>query len=177
MPTRIDCQNGAELIADDWTLLPREPAPELPTAAADFPKHSLLPLSAWLSLAPELQAALLKAGDCGVWLDSDEDPALLSDEACARLPLIAVNFPLLADGRGFSIGRLLAEQRGFDGELRAIGHFIPDQLFYLRRCGFNSFLPEQQQHMQDALGLLQSFDVCYQGAVEPPLPLYRHRQR
>ncbi|MBT7719796.1 MAG: DUF934 domain-containing protein, partial [Halieaceae bacterium] len=45
------------------------------------------------------------------------------------IPLVLVNFPTFMDGRGFSYGRELRE-RGYRGELRAVGHFMRDQLTY-----------------------------------------------
>ena len=55
---------------------------------------------------------------------------------------IAVNFPKFRDGRGFTHIRALREH-GFTGEIRAIGHVLPDQFMSLCRCGVSSvMLPE-----------------------------------
>ncbi len=65
--------------------------------------------------------------------DADLDPVLL------RLPEIAVirvAFPSFADGRGFSIARIL-RRAGFTGRLRAAGHLIADQYAMARRSGFD----------------------------------------
>ena len=56
-------------------------------------------------------------------------------------PVIAVDFPRFADGRGYSIGFNLRARLGFKGELRAIGDVLRDQLFYMRRVGFDAFEP------------------------------------
>jgi len=42
--------------------------------------------------------------------------------------VIGVNFPAFADGRGYSLARLLKERYGFKGEIRAIGDVLIDQL-------------------------------------------------
>jgi len=56
-----------------------------------------------------------------------------------RFPVIAVNFPKYADGRGFSIARLLRDRDGYRGEIRAVGDFFLDQLPYMRRVGIDAF--------------------------------------
>ncbi|MCB1842813.1 MAG: DUF934 domain-containing protein, partial [Halioglobus sp.] len=48
------------------------------------------------------------------------------------IALIAINFPVFTDGRGFSYARELRE-RGYTGELRAVGDVLVDQLAYMRR--------------------------------------------
>ncbi|WP_210238673.1 DUF934 domain-containing protein [Cohaesibacter sp. CAU 1516] len=56
------------------------------------------------------------------------------------IALIAISFPAFSDGRGFSSARLLKERYGYKGEIRAVGHFILDQMPFLERCGVDSFL-------------------------------------
>ena len=48
--------------------------------------------------------------------------------------MIRVDFPSFADGRGFTIARVL-RLRGFKGHLRAKGHVIADQYAMARRAG------------------------------------------
>jgi uncharacterized protein (DUF934 family) len=63
-----------------------------------------------------------------------------SDAAPEDIPLtpqaIRVDFPSAADGRGFTIARLL-RLRGYTGRLRARGHVIADQYAMARRSGFD----------------------------------------
>lgn len=54
------------------------------------------------------------------------------------LDIVVVQFPKVRDGRGFTIARALREQYGFEGDIRAIGHFLPDQFTALTTCGFSS---------------------------------------
>lgn len=56
---------------------------------------------------------------------------------------IDIRFAKFGDGRGFSLAAMLRE-RGFTGDLRAIGDILPDQAGYLRRAGFNFTAPDQQ---------------------------------
>lgn len=71
----------------------------------------------------------------GVDLASDADPGGLRDHLEA-IPLIRVDFPSFADGRGFTIARRLRDM-GFAGRLRAKGHVIADQYAMARRSGFD----------------------------------------
>lgn len=56
-----------------------------------------------------------------------------------RLAYVAVDFPSFADGRGFSAARILREQIGYEGDIRAAGKYILDQVPLARRCGVSSF--------------------------------------
>ena len=91
-----------------------------------------------------------------------------------ELPLVLVNFPTFMDGRGFSYGRELRE-RGYKGELRAVGHFMRDQLTYLSRCGFDAFQFEDESELEAALQSLADFSEYYQASVDRPQPLFRRR--
>jgi uncharacterized protein (DUF934 family) len=107
-------------------------------------------------------------------LEPADDPAKFADRlgAVAR---IEVNFPSLADGRGYSIARLLRERHGYAGELRAVGDVQRDQLFYLARCGFDAFLLRKDEDAEDALAAFEDFSEAYQASVERPQPLFRRR--
>ena len=111
--------------------------------------------------------------DTAVQLEPGQAPAPLLPHL-DELALIVVNFPAFTDGRGFSYGRELSE-RGFRGELRASGHFIQDQMTYLRRCGFNAFSMADESLLEAALGSLNDFSETYQAAPDQPLPLFRRR--
>jgi len=58
----------------------------------------------------------------------------------SRFSSIAIDFPAFTDGRGYSTARLLSERYGFDGELRATGDVLHDQIPLMRRCGFNALI-------------------------------------
>ena len=50
--------------------------------------------------------------------------------------MIRIDFPSFADGRGFTLARLI-RLLGFTGRLRAKGHVIADQYAMARRSGFD----------------------------------------
>lgn len=81
--------------------------------------------------------AALNDAHPGVAIDlaSSNDPNELAGRLAAT-PLIRVDFPSFADGRGFTIARQL-RLMGFKGRLRARGHVIADQYAMARRSGFD----------------------------------------
>lgn len=67
-------------------------------------------------------------------LPSDTLPETLTGQETAGL--IRIDFPSFADGRGFTLARLL-RLRSYAGRLRARGHVIADQYAMARRAGFD----------------------------------------
>jgi uncharacterized protein (DUF934 family) len=89
--------------------------------------------------------------------------------------LIAAEFPGPADGRGYTQGRLLRERFDFKGELRATGYVRRDQLFFLARCGFNSF-ELSDADIEEAHSALLTFSAAYQPANDMGLKFKLRRQ-
>jgi uncharacterized protein (DUF934 family) len=135
------------------------------------PGPVLVPLAA---LKARRDALLARAEPVGVWLAPHEEPADLGDDMHA-LALIAVHFPKFTDGRGYSTAVLLRRRHGYRGELRAFGDVGRDQLFYQKRCGFDSFRLAPHRDPETALAGLETFSLRYQGSVDDPLPLFRKR--
>jgi uncharacterized protein (DUF934 family) len=138
----------------------------------------IVPFSVWLARKNEL-ASRLTASELGVWLESFE---LVEDLAASvddinSLPVIAVNFPRFADGRGFSIATLLRTRFGYRNEIRAIGDVLRDQLFYMKRCGFDAYLMRPDRSTPEALASLRDFTEPNQAAVDTPLPVWRRHTR
>jgi len=69
-----------------------------------------------------------------VSLPPDTRPATLADHLGAAM--IAVEFPAMTDGRGFTLARLLREL-GYKGRIRATGSLIADQYAMARRVGID----------------------------------------
>jgi len=130
----------------------------------------LTPKEYWLENSEQLAGK----DNIGIWLDSDEGPEELSPHI-EKLSLIAINFPKFADGRGYSYARILRDRLGFKGELRAIGDIMHDQMFYLKRCGFNSFAVREDKNAEVVITGLNDFSECYQAATVQDKPLFRRR--
>jgi len=91
------------------------------------------------------------------------------------LAVVAVNFPKYADGRGYSIGRLLRERYGYKGELRATGVVALDHLQAMAQCGFDAFELRDGENAQAALAGLDAFSEAYQSSTAQSVPLFRRR--
>ncbi|MDX1451728.1 MAG: DUF934 domain-containing protein [Oleiphilaceae bacterium] len=161
MPKLI--KNG-DVLDNNWVVLDRDHAGEIPSGDA------LVPLDAFLANADELSAR----DNLGVWLDSDQGPEPLAPYL-ENIAVVAINFPKFVDGRGYSYARILRERFGFKGEIRAIGDVLHDQLFYLKRCGFDAFAIRDDKDAQAAIAGLQDFSECYQAGCDQPTPLFRRR--
>lgn len=157
--------NKDQIVDDKWQVLPKNYSGELPQM-----QLSLIPLQYWLENKDTIRLPVL-----GLWIDSDEDVEALGEQA-NMFPVIAVNFPSFTDGRGFSTGRLLRERFGFTGQLRAIGNPNRDQLFYLKRCGFDAFDLKGDTDLEEALKSLNDFSVTYQSSADEKDPLFRRKQ-
>lgn len=165
MPDIVN-QDGS-IRADDWTVV-THPAEGESLALPDG--NCLIPAELWLAGKDRF---LGKAG-VGVWLESHEEPHLLA-EVVSKLPLIAVNFPKFSDGRGYSTARLLRERYGYQGELRAIGDVLLDQLQFMKRCGFDSYALRPDKDITKAARCLNFFSNTYQAATDNDQPLFRRR--
>ena len=91
-----------------------------------------------------------------------------------RLSLVEVNFPAFGDGRGYSSARVLREA-GYEGELRAVGDVLVDQLAYMRRCGFDAFEPDQQLDKDDVQAAFDRWPDVYQDAADDRTPIWTKR--
>ncbi len=102
-------------------------------------------------------------GKVGVRLNSDADVNELINDITS-LTLIELNFPAFTDGRGFSHARILRKNLNYQGEIRAIGHYMADQVFYLSRVGVNAFQMENSDDLAVALSTLNDFSIKYQAS-------------
>ena len=111
----------------------------------------------------------------GVVLRSNES----ADDVVARdsAVLIAVDFPAFTDGRGYTTARMLRSRLGYRGEIRAIGDVMRDQMFYMNRCGIDSFAVKPGKDIDKALGAFDDFSVTYQAAADDERPLFRRARR
>ncbi len=159
----------SEIIEDSWTWLD---ATDEPSTVLVPNNPVIVPLAVWQAQKEQLSQ---RKDTLGVWLNSHEAADQLGDDA-QGLGVIALYFHAFMDGRLFSAARLFRERYGFTGELRASGHFIRDQLFYLKRCGVNAFsFANSDIVLEECLPSLGDFSDCYQAACDQPLPLFRRR--
>ncbi|TDJ44966.1 MAG: DUF934 domain-containing protein [Gammaproteobacteria bacterium] len=122
----------------------------------------LVPLATW----QDHREKLLRRGEpVGVWLKSDEHPEIIAGDV-NHLQLIALEFPTFRDGRGYSYARLVRERYGFEGELRAVGDVLLEQLHYMGRVGFNAFEVDSEDALAELEIAARDFSVWYQPSAD-----------
>jgi len=120
-------KNGA-VVPDPWSALADE---------APIPSDGPIIVS-WARWQSE--AAVLSGRNAGIGVRlRNSDPVEALAPHFERFDLVALEFPKFTDGRAYSQARLLRERLGFAGEIRATGQVLPDQLLFMRRCGFDAF--------------------------------------
>ena len=134
----------------------------------------LLPVKVFLHHQDNLKSRISNQ-EIGIWIETHEeiDSFINQIEDMNNLPCIAVSTKKFADGRIFSLGNLLRMKYKYKNELRAIGDVLRDQLFFLKRSGFNSFLIRKDKDAKDALLGLNDFTIPYQGAVDQTKPAWK----
>jgi uncharacterized protein (DUF934 family) len=149
MPRRL--LRNAEIVVDEWRYVAE--------AAADAAAPLIVTLAQW-QLEPDTWLA--RGTPLGVVLS----PAHRVEQIAADLEhfsLIAAEFSGPAEGRGYTQARQLREQWAFAGELRATGYVRRDQVFFMARCGFNSF-ELKDTDIEDAFTAFSTFTAAYQPA-------------
>lgn len=103
--------------------------------------------------------------------------ALANDADALALPLdgverVDLHFPAFTDGRAFSQAFLLRRRRGFQGDIRATGDVLIDQLVQMQRTGFSSAVLAEGVDAADAQRQFELFPGFYQGDAINPLPQF-----
>lgn len=164
MPRRL--LRDGRIVDDDWSYA----AHDGDGAGAAL----ILPFAQWQN---DRETWLADRGRrLGVVLASSHKVESLSSDI-SRLALIGIEFSGPGEGRGYSQARLLREHWKFSGEVRAVGYVRRDQLFFMARCGFNSFeLPDAE--IDSAHAAFSTFSWTYQPSNDLGLPVKpRHRSR
>ena len=168
MPRKL--LRDGKVVVDDWRYL-TPPADDTVDAGTAVTDALILTLDQWLADRAKWLAATMRLGV--VLLPAHKVEQLAPD--LQRFDLVGAEFPGPSEGRGYTHGRLLRERYGFTGELRATGHVRRDQLFFLARCGFNSFeLPDRE--LDDAAGALSTFSAEYQPSNDAGLAVRLQRR-
>ncbi len=155
-----------QVVDDEWQLIK-----EIDDDAALPEGQVILPFQYWKDNSAEL---IEKNAAQAVWIDGATDTEALLDDLDS-FDLIALDFPAFKDGRSYSHARLLKQRYNFKGELRAIGDVLQDQLFYMLRCGFDSFQLKEGKDAEAALKGFNDFTVRYQAAADDAVPVYKLR--
>lgn len=137
----------------------------------NIPEYAVLPFSMWTEMSSELVVSSTKFG-----IIIGENESIESIETFLNhIPLICFKFSKFADGRAFSYARKLRDQLNYQGEIRAMGDFMPDQVGFLERSGFNSFSCRTSAERDTAQVISKNISVKYQSDTLEVNPLFRRR--
>jgi uncharacterized protein (DUF934 family) len=154
-----------KIAANDWVTLADDAA--LPASG-----KAIVSLKRYRTEREALAASGLTVG---VRIPNTDDVSLLAPEL-AGLPLVAVEIPKFSDGRAYSQARVLRERFGYQGEIRAQGDVLHDQLFHMFRCGINAFELRADQDAQDCLRAFADYDLYYQQAADGVETVWQKRR-
>ena len=101
---------------------------------------SILSISQWREISHIVQKQKID-----VAVEFSSNLCYLSDkDEISKVAMIQINFETFKDGRPFTFAKMLRKKYDFRGELRAVGHVLPDQYVFLMRCGFDSVEIEEE---------------------------------
>lgn len=146
---------NAALADDPWVAVADdEPIP--------LEAQPIVTLDRWKA---ERETLLGRNAPLGIRLRSDQPPSEIAEDL-GHFDLVALEFPKFTDGRAYSYARLLRERHGFEGELRAVGNVLRDQLLFMARCGFDAFELPEGAPVETWLRALEDFSVWYQPTAD-----------
>ena len=100
---------------------------------------------------------------------NDIDPRTLDLQGVTRIDL---KFPKFTDGRAYSQAFLLRRRLGFEGELRATGEVLIDQLVQMQRTGFDVAVLREGVDASAAQRQFDRFAGFYQGSAVDTQPQF-----
>lgn len=102
-------------------------------------------------------------------LSNDQDPRSVALDGVKRIDL---HFPKFTDGRAYSQAFLLRRRLGFQGEIRATGDVLIDQLVSMARTGFDVAVLREGLDADAAQRQFDRFPDFYQGSAVKTKPLF-----
>lgn len=113
-----------------------------------------------------ISSAEHKHSPAGLILANDADAHAVAFDNVQRIDL---HFPKFTDGRAFSQAFIL-RRRGYEGDIRAHGDVLIDQLVQMQRSGFSSVVLRDDQNAEHGKKLLSHYPSFYQGDAVHPQP-------
>lgn len=154
-----------QLIANDWDILK-----DLSELSIKLNKKLFISIDTWLNLPEELNQKLNQS-ELGLFIDSHQTCDDLPDNF-EMAAAIAINFPAFTDGRGYSIAKDLRLLKNYQGEIRAVGEVLHDQLNAMMRCGFDAFELVDDKDEAKALLSFNDWSQKYQADLLEKRPIY-----
>ncbi len=158
--------SNRQIVEDSWQTIDAETSvDQLPTGKI------IVSLSFWNEHKDILGQ---RSEPLGINLSPEDDVAEIGEQL-PRFEILVLQFPAFRDGRGYSQARILRQHYGYQGDIRATGNVLRDQLGYMERVGFTSFEIDSKQDINEALKAFDEIHVKYQPSSDEPLPLYKRR--
>ena len=137
-----------------------------------------IPITRSISIdSDELVESFTRAsGPGGQHVNTTDSAVLLRFDVAASPNLPEAVKNRLAELAGSRMTREgVLREAGYEGELRAQGDVLVDQLLPMRRCGFDSFAPEAPIDRATAEAALSRDAHFYQRAADPVQPVWKLR--
>ena len=109
------------------------------------------------------------SGTSVISIANDADPREVSLEGVKRIDL---HFPKFTDGRAYCQAFLLRRRLGFQGEIRATGDVLIDQLVSMSRTGFDVAVLREGLDASAAQRQFDRFPAFYQGSAVDTQPFF-----
>jgi uncharacterized protein (DUF934 family) len=156
------------LIANEWQVWDSE-RDEGGIADLEHGLHKVLvPFHWWITHHKNADIInRIRQGEIGVWFAADDDilkHADLLEQGKKQWPVIGAHFPIFIDGRSFSTAALLRDRFQWQGEVRAIGDVLIDQLLQGARVGFDAFELRPDQNLDVGLKQFDLYSVTTQNS-------------
>jgi len=156
--------NNRQIVEDSWQNIDDESNIE------QLPSGKLIvSLSFWNNHKQTLSA---RDDALGIRLNPEDDVTDIAGDL-ASFELVVLQFPAFRDGRAYSQARNLRQHQNYQGEIRASGNVLRDQIAFMERVGFNSFEIDSHQDINDAINGFDEISIKYQASSDEPLPLYK----
>lgn len=110
----------------------------------------------------------------GVRIESDQEIEALAYDL-PRIAVVALAFPKFRDGRAFTSARLLRERFGYEGQIRAVGDVLREQVGFMVRCGFDAFEPSDGATPEVLTKAADRFRHVYQRAADARAAAFEER--
>jgi uncharacterized protein (DUF934 family) len=121
----------------------------------------------------EGQRLLAEGRKVGVRIEPNESVEELEADL-PRLSVVALAFPKYLHGQAYSSAAILRE-RGYAGEVRAVGEVLREQARFMVRVGINAFEPADGSSAADWAHVIGRFRHVYQRANDGLEPAFVER--
>ena len=156
------------LIANEWQVWDcKRDEDGVPDLGHDLHKV-LVPFHWWITHHSNADTITrVNKREIGVWFAADDNILKHTDiikEGKKLWPVVGAHFPIFRDGRSFSTVALLRDSFEWQGEVRAIGDVLIDQLLQGARVGFDAFELRPDQNLDIGLKQFDLFSVTTQNS-------------